>query len=311
MCRAREQRRVDPVNFLSGVPVLIEISPIFLALIAAFLFALGAQCQNQGLATLDNRLGTATTITTSAGIHLLLAPLFLNFEALFHPAVLIFVLVGLFRPALSANLAVWGMRYLGPTLSSSLSSTSPLFGLALGILWLGEALTLETAAGTIGIFAGILLLTRKGGGKAANWPLWALALPVGAALLRALGHVLSKVGLDQVAEPFIAGMIGFVVSAIITHLVSLTRRNKPKINWKLSGVYWFAAGGLCFSTAIFALNNALMRGQVIEVVPIVAASPVFTMLMTWLVFRREKLTLRIVIAVLLVVPSVAFIAVNR
>ena len=54
-----------------------------------------------------------------------------------------------------------------------------------------------------------------------------------------------------------------------------------------------------------------MRGQVIEVVPIVAASPVFTMLMTWLVFRREKLTLRIVIAVLLVVPSVAFIAVNR
>ena len=104
-------------------PVLSEISPIALALVAAFLFALGAQCQNQGLATLDNRIGTATTITSAAGIHLLLAPWFLNVEALFHPAVLIFVLIGLFRPALSANLSVLGMRYLGPTLSSTLSST--------------------------------------------------------------------------------------------------------------------------------------------------------------------------------------------
>ncbi len=291
--------------------MLSEISPIALALVAAFLFALGAQCQNQGLATLDNRIGTATTITSAAGIHLLLAPWFLNVEALFHPAVLIFVLIGLFRPALSANLSVWGMRYLGPTLSSTLSSTSPLFGLALGILWLGEALTLETAAGTVGIFAGILLLTRKGGSQKVSWPLWALALPVGAAFLRALGHVLSKVGLDQVAEPFIAGMIGFVVSAIITHLVALTRRNKPKVDWKLPGIYWFAGAGLCFSTAIFALNNAFLRGQVIEVVPIVAASPIFTMLMSWLIFRRERLTLKIVVSVLLVVPSVAFIAVSR
>ena len=47
---------------------------------------------------------------------------------------------GLIRPAISANLSLAGMRYLGPTLATTLASTSPLFGAAFGILWLGEVL---------------------------------------------------------------------------------------------------------------------------------------------------------------------------
>ena len=67
---------------------------------------------------------------------------------------------------------------------------------------------------------------------------------------------------------------------------------------------------MCFATAIFTLNNAFMEGQVVTVIPIIAASPIFTLLMSWLIFRRERLTLKIVAAVFLVVPSVAFIAVS-
>ena len=290
--------------------MLISLSPIALAVIAAFFFALGAQCQNQGLATLDSRSGTALSITAAAGSYLILAPWFLNLDLLFHPAVLIFVLIGLFRPAVSANLSVMGMRYLGPTLSTTLASTAPLFGTAMGVLWLGEVVTWEIAVGTVGIFAGILLLTRRPGGSAGDWPLWALALPIGAAFLRSLGHVLSKVGLDQVAEPFIAGMVGFVVSALITNAIRLARREPPKIPLNQHGTYWFLGGGVCFATAIFTLNNAFMEGQVVTVIPIIAASPIFTLLMSWLIFRRERLTLKIVAAVFLVVPSVAFIAVS-
>ena len=76
------------------------------------------------------------------------------------------------------------------------------------------------------------------------------------------------------------------------------------------GTYWFLGGGVCFATAIFTLNNAFMEGQVVTVIPIIAASPIFTLLMSWLIFRRERLTLKIVAAVFLVVPSVAFIAVS-
>jgi len=53
-----------------------------------------------------------------------------------------------------------------------------------------------------------------------------------------------------------------------------------------------------------------LRGHIVTVVPIVACSPVFTMLLSVLVFRRERLTSRTVLAVALVVPSVIFIALN-
>jgi len=54
-----------------------------------------------------------------------------------------------------------------------------------------------------------------------------------------------------------------------------------------------------------------MRGQIVTVVPIVSAAPIFSMLLSIFVFRREILTARIVLAVFLVVPSVTYMALNR
>ena len=61
-------------------------------------------------------------------------------------------------------------------------------------------------------------------------------------------------------------------------------------------------------TSLLSLNTALLRGHIVTVVPIVACSPVFTMLLSVAVFRREKLTARTVLAVFVVVPSVILIA---
>jgi drug/metabolite transporter (DMT)-like permease len=46
-------------------------------------------------------------------------------------------------------------------------------------------------------------------------------------------------------------------------------------------------------------------------VPIVAAAPIFSMLLSIFVFRREKLTVRTVVAIFMVVPSVAYIAISK
>ncbi|GIS91195.1 MAG: hypothetical protein CM1200mP20_12360 [Pseudomonadota bacterium] len=55
--------------------------------------------------------------------------------------VILFMLIGLFRPFLSANFALAGIRHLGPTLSSTLASTAPLFGVLFAVLILGESMT--------------------------------------------------------------------------------------------------------------------------------------------------------------------------
>ena len=286
---------------------LVDALPVLLALVAAFLFALGAQFQNVGLLTIEPRSGAVITITTSAVLFLLAAPFLLDPAHLLHPAMLTFVLVGLFRPALSANLALTGMKYLGPTLASTLTSTSPLFGAALGILWLGEVLTWQTGVGTLVIVAAVMVLSGRRGRAAGSWPVWALLLPIGAALVRSAGHVLSKYGMEWIPDPYIASMVGFVVSAVVTQTAHRVRRSAPAIPWRSRSALWFMGASVCFGVAIMALNTALLLGTVVQVVPVVAASPVFTLMMSVIAFRQERITPRILLAVAMVTPAVILI----
>ena len=282
--------------------------PVLLSLLSAFLFALGAQFQSLGLVHMDSRSGAAITISTSAMLYLLVSPFFLNLEYLLEPAILIFVLVGLFRPAVSANLALAGLKFLGPTLSSTLTSTAPLFAVGLGIIFLDEVLNFSIAIGTLVIVLAIMMLAKKDGKISSNWPLWALALPIGAAAIRALAHVLTKVGMEEIPDAYLAGLIGFVVSAIVTLIIHKSRRESSTISLKNPGTKWFMGASACFSLAVLSLNTALYNGQVIQVIPIVAASPIFTLLLSIGIFRQEVITKRIVLAVFMVVPAVMLIA---
>ena len=282
--------------------------PVLLSLLSAFLFALGAQFQSLGLVHMDSRSGAAITISTSAMLYLLVSPFFLNLEYLLEPAILIFVLVGLFRPAVSANLALAGLKFLGPTLSSPLTSTAPLFAVGLGIIFLDEVLNFSITIGTLVIVLAIMMLAKKDGKISSGWPLWALALPIGAAAIRALAHVLTKVGMEEIPDAYLAGLIGFVVSAIVTLIIHKSRRVSSSISLKNPGTKWFIGASACFSLAVLSLNTALYNGQVIQVIPIVAASPIFTLLLSIGIFRQEVITKRIVLAVFMVVPAVMLIA---
>ena len=287
-----------------------DIPPALFALTSAFLFAVGAQLQNLGVARVGSRNGATISISTSAVFFWLMAPFLLDGANWLHPAALIFVLVGLFRPSVSANLAVAAMRHLGPTLATTLSATSPLFGAALGVLWLGESLTWPIALGTAGIVAAVVMLAWRDAKLATTWPLWALGLPIGAAAIRSIGHVLSKIGMADIPDPYFAGLVSFTVSALIMMLVHRIRPGANPVEWWRREPYWFVAAGVIMGISIISLNTALLRGQVVTVVPVIACSPVFTMLLSVLVFRRERLTARIVLAVFLVVPSVVFIALS-
>ncbi|AFX99181.1 hypothetical protein A1OE_1000 [Candidatus Endolissoclinum faulkneri L2] len=284
---------------------------IILAIIASLMFALGAQWQKIGLATVDWSTGAMILITAATCTLWIFAPFFMHWQYWLEPQVLIFALVGLFRPAVSANLAAAGIRYLGPTLGNALASISPLFDTVMGVLILGERFTWSMAIGTIGIMVGILLLSKRGEIKV-DWPLWALFLPIGAASLRALGHLLSKVGMESgIPDPYFASIVGFTVSAIITWLVQVLLRDSILIDWKAPGVKWFALGGATTSAGIICLNVGLLRGDLVVLAPMAATSPIFTMLLSVLIFHSERLTNKVVCSTLIVVISVLFIALGN
>ena len=141
--------------------------------------------------------------------------------------------------------------------------------------------------------------------------LWALTLPIGAAIIRSFGHGITKIGMEDIPEPLMAGLVGASVSFMVTFTLWFMGKDRPRIDVRSPAPKLFLVAGLIFGIAVLALNTALLNGDIITVVPIVAASPVFSMLLSVLVFRREVLSLKIVIAVFIVMPSVALIALSR
>lgn len=286
-----------------------DLAPALLAVLAASLFATGVLFVRQGLPHLDSFRGTLISIGAAAGLYWVLSPWFVEAWYWTSPALLVFAVIGLFRPLGSANLANLGTHYLGPTISVTVAATSPLFGVAGGVLLLAEPLSTGVVVGTAAIVAGVIVLSWKGRAPRA-WAAWALLLPLGAAFLRAAAHLLAKVGMDELPSPFMAGMVTYTVSFLLAAGLYGWRHSRGGERLSPTGVRWFLASGVANGLAILALNSALNVGHVVMVSPIVASAPLFTLLFSRL-FRQETITGRMLLGVLLIVPGVMVVTLYR
>src|SRR5215467_14124856 len=193
---------------MSSFPFLVP----FYGLASAFLFALSNHFSNMGLQRSDARAGTLVSIATSAGAYWLLAPWFVKSSYWLTTAAFIFAIVGIIRPALSTTLAIASIKMMGPTLTSTLTAVTPIFGAIFAILLLGEQLSLALAIGTSAVVAGAVVSAWSPQRLGRTWPLWAIGLPLGASLIRAIGHIGTKYGLLEVDSPSFAVLVGNTVS---------------------------------------------------------------------------------------------------
>lgn len=284
--------------------------PVVLALFVAFLFALGNQCSRIALRYTDAQTAALFQIGVSTALYWLTSPFYLDASYWHSPVLPLLAAIGLFRPLLSANLGMAATRILGPTISSTLASISPLFGVALGVLLLAEALSWEVAIGTAGIVVAVVVLSWRRD-AARSWPLVALLLPIGAALLRSLAHAFAKIGLETLPSPFFVALVAYSVSFPLALANDLrVRRRGPPRSISATGLGWLILTGSIYGISVLVLNTALMSGRLIVVSPIVACSPLFTLLLGHFVFREQALSRRIAVAVLLVVPSIALIGIR-
>jgi len=116
-------------------------------------------------------------------------------------------------------LSYTGNRYMGPTITSSISCTTPMFALSGAILFLGEALTAGNVLGTITIVLGMLALTWTAARVRATGAVGDCVALAGAAI-RALAQVLTRAGLALWGSPYAASLIGYTVSAAVILIVA-------------------------------------------------------------------------------------------
>jgi drug/metabolite transporter (DMT)-like permease len=285
-----------------------ESTAVVFALISAFLFALTNHLQSLGLRGSDARSGSLVNIAAGAVMYWLLAPLYLEGWYWLTGACALFALVGLFRPSLSSAMALSSIQYMGPTLTSALTACAPIFGAFFAVTLLGEQLTLRIAIGTLAVIAGCAISAYRKQGVARDWPLWALILPLGAAFVRASGHAGTKLGLEEVASPSFAVLVSTTVSLVVATIAF--RIEGRTFTGNLDSHKWFIAAGIAAGLSLHFLKSALQMGTLVAVVPIVSASPVFTMLLGYLVFKREIITWQTMAAMVLVVGGVILVVTN-
>jgi len=276
-----------------------------MAFVSALLYAAGMIFMQVGLRYMPVRAGAAIGVPATATIFWMLAPFTVDAASAVPQAVALFALVGLFFPAAVTLIMYESNRRLGATAAATASSVTPLFATAGAVAFLGESVSVGMIAGTVAIVAAVWLLATRGArvGAAVGW---ALCLPLGGALIRAIAQAASKAGLALWPSPFGAALIGYTVSAaaLLTLRVSTAG---PPARMSVRAVALFVGVGVCNGGAVLAMNFALLDGPVSVVSPIIAAHPLLTLLLGAIFLRDERVDVRLVLGTLLTLGGVALL----
>ena len=260
----------------------------FLALGAAFCFALALILTQFGLRTMPSWRSPLYSIIGSAVVAWLLALPLVDWAALDWRALAIFAGVGCIFPVVVSILSVRSNEKLGPAVAGAVGNVTPLFAVLGAVLFLGERLLFAQLAGLAMVVGGVALLALRGGAGGRQWSVWVLGLPLAAALVRGSIQPAIKAGLAIWHEPLAAAAIGYTLSSAVILLLVGRRavREGPAIR---EGVFWFLCVGFANGTATFLLYAALGLGSIALVAPLVALFPLIGVVLSYFFLRDEKL----------------------
>jgi drug/metabolite transporter (DMT)-like permease len=282
--------------------MLPDIPPQLIALCAALSYAISGIAAKRGL-----RYSTPITVTlVSVAIHavaLWIALLiFRGVPEVSWWVLFLFFLSGLLQPVLRF-LTYAGIHLVGAAAGTTLRGSHPLFSTSLAILFLGEPLSVPVWGGTVLIVAGVTLISWQSDNRAPSFRWWHLAYPLGAAVLAGVSHPLRRYTLGLANEPLYIVALPWLASA------TLLPGQKQKPVWDRRALGPFLLAGTLETLGILLVIVALSVGHVVVVSPIVATSPLWIVLGTWLFLRDvERLNWRTVAGAIAVVSGTVAIS---
>jgi drug/metabolite transporter, DME family len=289
----------------------LAVSAQLIALAAAVSYAISGIAAKRGL-----RYSTPVTVTlVSVAIHAVVLwialLIFRGVPVVSWWVLFLFVLSGLLQPILRF-LTYAGIHYVGAAAGTTLRGAHPLFSTTLAILFLGEPLNLLIVLGTIAIVAGVALISWQGNKKQASVRWWHLAYPLSAAFLAGVSHPLRRYTLKLAIEPlYLAAVIGIVALPWLVSATLLPGQSQKPV-WDRRAIGPFVIAGALETLGILLGIVALSIGQVVVVSPIIATSPLWIVLGSWLFLRDiERLTLRTLLGALCVVAGTIAISIVR
>jgi drug/metabolite transporter (DMT)-like permease len=279
---------------------------LLLACSSAVCFGAAVVTSRFGLRSLDARAGAAISIPAATVLFIAAAPFTIDLSAATLAAAFIFAAVGLLFPALVTLLTFQSNRHLGPVVTSSVSSTAPLFALPAAALLLGESISPKAVLASLGVAVGVWVLYSKRTGREVSAPKWALLLPVSGAMVRGLAQVAAKAGLMLWPNPFAASLIGYLISSLGVVAADRVVRT-TQTRWSSGAAGWFVVTGVLNGTAVLLMYSALRGAPVSLVAPVIAAYPLVTVILSAVAFRDERIDRGTLVGSAVVIASVGYL----
>jgi drug/metabolite transporter, DME family len=224
-----------------------------------------------------------------------------------------FALAGLIAPGASQLFFTRAVRDAGPSRTSVVVGTAPLFAAAMAIVFLDEPVEAPLVIGGILVVAAGLLLVSEPT-RPEHVRLSGIALAFGATLLftsrdnlvRWYSGETSSGSVKGAAVAMTAGALGTLLFLLVTRRGRL-RTRAQRIAWKP-----FAVGGVFFGLSYVCLFAAYYRARVTVVSPLVATESLWGVTLSVLLFKRaEVVGARLAGAAVLVVAGGTLISVFR
>ena len=281
---------------------------ILLALFGSFWFAASMIFVNRGVLSVDYFRGLLVNLGVNALFLWIYVLVFTDRIDLWTPANLIFLIVGIFVPGVARYFIFKGMERLGASISSCLTNSTPLFATLFAVSFLQERPHAANLCGTFSIVAGIVSLSWRGSAK--TWRTKDLLFPLAAAFLFAARDNLVRVGVMHIHAPILGASIAATTSFLTMMVMYLAfEKKKPLAPSAPRGLASFAGAGLMNFLSYAFAYTALSMERVSIISPLINASSLFVLPLSALFLKDvEKLTLRKIAAVLLVILGVFLIS---
>jgi len=220
----------------------------------------------------------------------------------------LFALAGLLGPGLSQLFFTFAVRDAGPSRTSVVVGTAPLFSVVIALVFLHEPLDAALLLGALLIVAGGVLLVSERG-RPAHVRRLGLVFALAATLVFATRDNLVRwlSGDTHVAAPLAAATTLAAGALVVAAYVAVSRTPLPAR--ALGG---FVPAGICFGLSYVCLFEAYYRGKVTVVSPIVATESLWGVTLSALLLSRHELVgRRLVLGAVLVVAGGALIGAVR
>ncbi|MFC2009785.1 EamA family transporter [Chloroflexota bacterium] len=283
------------------------MSYVFLSVLGALCFASHDVVLRRAVFRVsDATIGVLITIPLSVALYLGILAYLGQLQSIFSFSWQSYVFLsaaGIVTYTIGRSLLYNLMKISGSNITNILvTSGVPTISVILGITLLGELLSWELAGGVLLIISGVVITTlnpqmlRGGKGLIAGIPAKAYLLAMGIGVVWGLSPILIKFGLGSsglsVAGAFIAHLVAMIS---VVPLLFDERKRTVLVSMKRGSFFYFLITGLFAASANLLRFIALTTGPASIVTPLFSVSPVFALLLSYLLNRKMEIFSRNVI----------------